>query len=173
MKAPKNIGISVRDRLTQRARERRENAQLLMTRYVIERVLYRLGVSQHRDRFVLKGAMLFSLWAPTPYRATGDLDLLGLGENAPDAITAVFADILAMSVEDDGVVFKHETLRAAAAREEDEYSGVRLDFIAELAGARLPMHVDIGYGDVITPGPVQIEYPSLLGTTAATKSLSA
>jgi hypothetical protein len=166
MKAPKNIGISVRDRLTQRARERRENAQLLMTRYVIERVLYRLGVSQHRDRFVLKGAMLFSLWAPTPYRATGDLDLLGLGENAPDAITAVFADILAMSVEDDGVVFKHETLRAAAAREEDEYSGVRLDFIAELAGARLPMHVDIGYGDVITPGPVQIEYPSLLGHPA-------
>jgi hypothetical protein len=166
MRAPNNIGISVRDRLTQRARERRENTQLLMTRYVIERVLYRLGVSKHRDQFVLKGAMLFSLWAPAPYRATGDLDLLGFGESAPDAIAAVFAEILAVSVEDDGVVFKHETLRAAAAREEDEYSGVRLDFIAELAGARLPIHVDIGYGDVITPGPVQIQYPSLLGYSA-------
>ncbi|WP_250645694.1 nucleotidyl transferase AbiEii/AbiGii toxin family protein [Phyllobacterium zundukense] len=77
MKVPKNIGVSVRDRLTQRARERRENAQLLMTRYAIERVLYRLSVSPYRDRFVLKGAMLFSLWAPVPYRATGDLDLLG------------------------------------------------------------------------------------------------
>ncbi|WP_198521556.1 nucleotidyl transferase AbiEii/AbiGii toxin family protein [Rhizobium sullae] len=90
-------------------------------------MLYRLSVSPYRDRVVLKGAMLFSLWAPVPYRATGDLDLLGFGENAP-------ADI----------------------------AGVRLDFVAELAGARLPMHVDIGYGDVITPDPVDIEYPSIL-----------
>jgi len=166
MKAPKNIGVSIRERLTQRARERRENAQLLMTRYAIERVLYRLSVSPHRNRFVLKGAMLFSLWAPVPYRATGDLDLLGLGENGPDAITAVFADILAKPV-DDGLIFRLETLRAAAAREEDEYSGVRLDLIAELAGARLPMHIDIGYGDAITPGPVDIEYPSLMGQPVA------
>jgi hypothetical protein len=166
MKAPKNIGVSVRDRLTQRARVRRENAQLLMTRYAIERVLYRLSVSPYRDRFVLKGAMLFSLWAPVPYRATGDLDLLGFGENAPAAIAAVFVEILATQVEDDGVIFRPETLRAAVAREQDEYAGVRLDFVAELAGARLPMHVDIGYGDVITPGPVDMEYPSLLGQPA-------
>ncbi|WP_341486813.1 nucleotidyl transferase AbiEii/AbiGii toxin family protein [Pararhizobium sp. A13] len=166
MKAPKNIGVSVRDRLTQRARERRENAQLLMTRYAIERVLYRLSVSPYRDRFVLKGAMLFSLWAPVPYRATGDLDLLGFGENAPAAIAAIFVEILATQVEDDGVIFRPETLRAAPAREEDEYAGVRLDFVAELAGARLPMHVDIGYGDVITPEPVDIEYPALLGQPA-------
>ncbi|WP_244564410.1 nucleotidyl transferase AbiEii/AbiGii toxin family protein [Rhizobium sullae] len=94
-------------------------------------MLYRLSVSPYRDRFVLKGAMLFTLWAPVPYRATGDLDLLGFGENAPAAI-----------------------------------AGVRLDFVAELAGARLPMHVDIGYGDVITPDPVDTEYPSLLGQPA-------
>jgi hypothetical protein len=81
-------------------------------------------------------------------------------------MAAVFADILATPVEDDGVVFRPETLRAVAAREEDEYAGVRLDFVAELAGARLSMHVDIGYGDVITPGPVEIEYPSLLGQPA-------
>lgn len=167
MKAPKNMGVSIRERLTQRARERRENAQLLMTRYAIERVLYRLSVSPHRNHFVLKGAMLFSLWAPVPYRATGDLDLLGFGENGPDAITAVFADILATPVDDDGLIFRLETLRAAVAREEDEYSGVRLDFVAELAGARLPMHIDIGYGDAITPGPVDIEYPSLMGQPAA------
>ncbi|MBB3148117.1 hypothetical protein FHS21_004560 [Phyllobacterium trifolii] len=166
MKAPKNIGVSVRDRLTQRARERRENAQLLMTRYAIERVLYRLSVSPYRDRFVLKGAMLFSLWAPVPYRATGDLDLLGFGENAPAAIAAIFVEILATQVEDDGVIFRPETLSAAPAREQDEYAGVRLDFVAELAGARLPMHVDVGYGDVITPEPVDIEYPALLGQPA-------
>lgn len=165
---PKNIAVSVRARLTGRARARRENAQLLMTRYVIERLLYRLSLSPHRDRFVLKGAMLFSLWAEAPYRATGDLDLLALGENAPDRLAAVFQEILTVRVEDDdGVVFRPETLRAAAARAEDEYAGVRLDFIAELAGARLPMHVDIGFGDAITPGALEIEYPSMLEQPAA------
>ncbi|MBZ9605819.1 nucleotidyl transferase AbiEii/AbiGii toxin family protein [Phyllobacterium chamaecytisi] len=137
-----------------------------MTRYAIERVLYRLSVSPYRDHFVLKGAMLFSLWAPVPYRATGDLDLLGFGENAPVAIAAVFAEILATKVEDEGVIFRPDTLRAAPAREQDEYAGVRLDFVAELAGARLAMLVDIGYGDAITPGPVDMEYPSLLGQPA-------
>jgi hypothetical protein len=111
MKAPKNIGVSVRDRLTQRARERRENAQLLMTRYAIERVLYRLSVSPYRDRFILKGAMLFSLWAPEPYRATGDLDLLGFGANAPATIAAIFVEILATQVEDDGVIGVEERAR--------------------------------------------------------------
>jgi len=162
-KAPiKNIGASVRDRLRQRARARRENAQLVMTRYAIERLLYRLSLSLYRDRFVLKGAMLFSLWAPTPYRATGDLDLLGYGDNAPGHLAEVFRDVIAVAVEDDGVVFRPETLRAAAARVEDEYSGVRLDFLAEIAGARLPMRVDIGYGDAITPEAAEIDYPSLL-----------
>ena len=164
---PKNMAISVRDRLTARARERRENAQLLMTRYVIERLLFRLSLSPHRERFVLKGAMLFSLWAAAPYRATGDLDLLGIGDNAPELLAAVFQEILAVAVDDDGIVFRPETLRAAAARAEDEYAGVRIDFVAELAGARLPMHVDIGYGDAITPSAIEIEYPSLLGQPTA------
>ena len=163
----KNVGASVRERLSQRARARRENAQLVMTRYAIERLLYRLSLSAHRDRFVLKGAMLFSLWAPTPYRATGDLDLLGYGENAPERLAEVFGDILTVGVEDDGVFFRADTIRAAAARAEDEYSGVRLDFIAEIAGARLPMHVDVGYGDAITPEAAEIDYPSLLGQPAA------
>jgi len=166
MKTPTNIGVSARNRLTKLARERRENAQLLMTRYAIERVLYRLSVSRHKDRFILKGAMLFSLWAPTPYRATGDLDLLGLGDNAPDAIAAVFSEILAIPADDDGLKFDLATLLAEPARVEDEYSGVRLKFVAELAGARLPIFVDIGYGDAVTPGPLQIDYPSLLGFAA-------
>jgi hypothetical protein len=160
-KAPVNLAASARARLTQRARERRENAQLVMTRYTIERLLYRLSLSPFRDAFVLKGAMLFSLWAPTPYRATGDLDLLGFGDNAPDRVAEIFREVLKIPSED-GVIFKPETLRAAAARPEDEYSGVALDVQAELAGARLPIHIDIGYGDAITPGVLDIEYPSLL-----------
>ena len=160
-KAPVNLAASARARLTQRARERRENAQLAMTRYAIERLLYRLSLSPFREAFVLKGAMLFSLWAPTPYRATGDLDLLGFGDNAPARVAEIFRQVLEVPSED-GVIFKPETLRATAARAEDEYSGVTLDVQAELAGARLPIHIDIGYGDVITPGVLDIDYPSLL-----------
>jgi hypothetical protein len=124
-RAPRNVAISVRDRLTQRARERRENVQLLMTRYVIERLLYRLGMSPHHDQFVLKGAMLFSLWAAAPYRATGDLDLLGFGESDPEAVAAVFQEILALPVEDDGIVFRPETLRSTAARADDHRYAAR------------------------------------------------
>ena len=156
--APKNVAISVRDRFVARARSRRENAQLLMTRYVIQRLLYRLSCSQHRDRFILKGAMLFSLWADAPYRATGDLDLLGAGENAREKLASIFQEILAVDVEDDGILFRPDTLRAAAARAEHQYAGVRIDFLAELAGARLLMHVDIGFGDAVTPAPVDIRY---------------
>jgi len=165
-RAPVNMGASVRNRLTARARAQREDAQRLMIRYVIERLLYRLGRSPHRGLFVLKGAMLFSLWSPTPYRATGDLDLLGYGDNAPDQLMSVFREIMAMAVEDDGVVFHPESLRVTPAREADEYSGARLDFTATLAGARMTIHVDIGYGDAVTPGVVRIEYPTLLDLPA-------
>lgn len=165
-RAPVNMGASVRNRLTARARAQREDAQRLMIRYVIERLLYRLGRSPHRGLFVLKGAMLFSLWSPTPYRATGDLDLLGYGDNAPDHLMSVFREIMAMAVEDDGVVFHPESLRVTPAREADEYAGARLDFTATLAGARMTIHVDIGYGDAVTPGVVRIDYPTLLDLPA-------
>lgn len=158
---PKNIAASVRDRLTNLARQRKENAQLLMTRYVIERLLWRLSVSPHHKLFVLKGAMLFALWTPTPHRATGDLDLLGFGNNDPDQVAGLFREVMAVPA-DDGVVFHLDSLEAAPARAGDEYSGIRLDCRAELAGARLPIHVDIGFGDAVTPGAQDIEYPSLL-----------
>jgi hypothetical protein len=162
----KNVGASVRARLTRRASERKENVQLALTRFAIERLLYRLSLSPHRDQFVLKGAMLFSLWTPTPYRATGDLDLLGYGDAAPERIAAVFREICGIDVEDDGVVFKPDTLRAEPARAEDEYSGVRITMTAEIAGARLPVQIDIGFGDAVTPGVMEIDYPSLLNMPA-------
>lgn len=158
----RNVGVSVRHRLTNQARSRGENVQLLLTRYAIERLLYRLSRSPYRHRFALKGAMLFSVWAAVPYRATGDLDLLGFGENAPERIADAFREICAASVEDDGVQFSGETIRAEAARVEDEYGGVRLSLDAVIAGARLPVRVDIGFGDAVTPGLAEITYPSLL-----------
>jgi len=158
----KNVGASVRARLTRRASSAKENVQLALTRFAIERLLYRLSLSSHRDQFVLKGAMLFSLWMPTPYRATGDLDLLGYGDAAPERNATVFREICGIDVENDGVVFKPDTLRAEPARAEDEYSGVRITMTAEIAGARLPIQIDIGFGDAVTPAVQEIDYPSLL-----------
>jgi hypothetical protein len=157
----------VRDRLTQRAHANADNVQLVLTRYAIERLLYRLSVSPHRDRFVLKGTILISLWAPTPYRATGDLDLLGYGDAKAGAIVAVFREICTVDAPDDGVTFMPDTMRAEVARAEDEYSGLRVSLQATIAGARLPVQVDIGFGDVVTPAAREVDYPSLLDMPAA------
>ncbi len=162
----KNVAASVRARLTRRAGERKENVQLALTRFAIERLLYRLSLSPHRDQFVLKGAMLFSLWTRTPYRATGGLDLLGYGDAEPERIAAVFRETCGIDVEDDGVAFKPDTLRVDPARAEDEYSGVRITMTAEIAGARLPIQIDIGFGDAVTPAVQDIDYPSLLDMPA-------
>lgn len=158
----KNVGQSVRTRLTDQARTRGENTQLVMTRFAIERLLYRLSQSAYRETFILKGAMLFSLWTPTPYRATGDLDLLGFGDAAPARMADVFRDVCTLAVEDDGIVFDAASVTAEASRAEDEYSGVRVTLVASMAGARLPIQVDIGFGDVVTPAATAIAYPSLL-----------
>ena len=149
-------------RLRQRAVERKEDMQLLLTRYALERLLYRLGISTYKDQFVLKGAMLFSLWATVPYRATADVDLLGFGDDGPDRVAAVFRKICVLSVADDGVVFEPETLRINVTRIAERYGGVRLSLVARVAKARLTVRVDIGFGDAVTPSVQDIEFPSLL-----------
>lgn len=158
----KNVGASVRARLLQRSRDERADFQILLTRYALERLLYRLSLSEHRDRFILKGAMLFVTWVEVPFRPTRDLDLLGFGESTPAAIGDAFRAILALAVDDDGVVFDTQRLEAAAIREGVEYGGVRVRTSATIGGARVLIQVDVGFGDVITPGPVEIDYPVLL-----------
>ena len=166
MSPVKNVGASVRARLQQRAIERKENVQLLFTRYAIERLLYRLGVSTYSEQFVLKGAMLFSLWAPVPYRATADVDLLGFGDDAPERVAAVFRRICVLSVADDGVIFEPETLRTEVTRTGERYGGVRLSIVAKVVEARLTVRIDIGFGDAVTPGVREIDFPSLLDMPA-------
>ena len=162
MKGPRNIPASVRTRLTNRAKANNENVQLVLLRYAIERLLYRLSRSEYADRFVLKGAMLFNLWAEVPYRATGDLDLLGYGDSTAARLVDTFKAVCATDVETDGVEFLAETVRAEQARENDEYQGVRVTLEARIAGARLSLQIDIGFGDVIVPQAQEIEYPVLL-----------
>ena len=163
---PRNIGASVRARLLDRARAERSDFQILLTRYALERLLYRLSVSPHRDRFILKGAMLFVTWAPDPFRPTRDLDLLGHGDNDAEAIAETFRSICAQSVADDGVTFDVAALTAAPIREEMDYDGVRIRTTATIASARISIQVDIGFGDAITPTAIEIDYPTLLDAPA-------
>jgi hypothetical protein len=153
----------VRQRLANIARKSSEDVQRVLVRYAIERLLYRMSVSRYKDRFVLKGAMLFSLWTDAPYRSTGDLDLLGRGDNAPDALRAVFTEIASIEPDPpDALLFESQGMRAELLRADTAYAGVRLRLDAKLGRAKLPVMVDIGYGDVITPGPEQAVFPSLL-----------
>lgn len=158
----RNIGASVRARLLARSRAENADYQILLTRYALERLLYRLSISEHRERFILKGALLFVTWVADPFRPTRDLDLLGYGANNPEAVADTFKAICSTAVPDDGVTFDIEGLTAAPIREDLEYGGVRVQTYAVIDGARIPIQVDIGFGDIITPGPVEVDYPVLL-----------
>ena len=157
----RNVGASVRQRLLNLAHARGQPMELLLTRYALERLLYRLSLSPHRERFVLKGAMLLATWFDEPHRATRDVDLLGFGDAAEDALLGTFREIMAVEV-DDGVRFDLKGLKIEAIRAEVEYGGSRLRTTAALAGARIPITVDIGFGDAVEPGIEDIKLPVLL-----------
>ncbi|MDI6809466.1 MAG: nucleotidyl transferase AbiEii/AbiGii toxin family protein [Candidatus Eisenbacteria bacterium] len=165
-KVMKNVGVSVRDRLLRIARERGEDYQLLLTRYALERLLYRLSGSQYRDQFILKGAMLFTLWGRDTYRPTRDVDFLVFGENDAAGLIRVFRGLCELKVDDDGVIFVPESVQAEPIRDETAYGGIRIRLEARLAEARIPIQADIGFGDAITPSPERIIYPTLLKSPA-------
>lgn len=167
-KETKNIAASIRARLMNHAQAKGLPFDLVLNRYVIERLLYRLSASPHANDFVLKGATLLMTWLDEPHRGTRDLDLLGFGDNAPDRLLALFRDVLETPVPDDGVVFDAAGLRVDRIREELAYGGVRLRTTAILAGARIPVSVDIGFGDALEPGAETVAYPTLLDLPAPT-----
>jgi hypothetical protein len=163
----KNVAASVRQRLRNRARERGDDFQDVLTRYGLERFLYRLTKSPHAGRFVLKGASLFLLWSDRPHRTTRDVDLLGSGDNSIPQMEEVFRGICDVSVEDDGLRFRPETVRGQAISREEEYVGLRMTLTGTLGNARIPIQVDIGFGDAVTPEPEIVDYPVLLSTLPA------
>ena len=159
---PRDLVASVRQRLMNFSRERGEEFQLVLTRYGLERLLYRLAQSPHAGQFVLKGAALFQLWTGLTHRATRDLDLLGQGDPSPDRLRQVFQEVCSLAVDNDGLKFLTDTIQAEQIKEDDEYQGIRLRIEARLGNARLPLQIDIGFGDAITPGPQAVTYPTLL-----------
>jgi hypothetical protein len=157
-----NLGASVSARLLNRARETGQAHQTLLTSYCLERFLYRLSVSDRRERFVLKGAMLLRLWSDQPYRATLDLDLLRRGDGAFEAIREDLRAIAAMPVAPDAVSFDGKHIAVEAIRAEDEYAGTRATLPARCGTARLNLQIDMGLGDAVWPAPRTCTYPTLL-----------
>ena len=123
-KTPKNVGASVRQRLLNLSRERNVDFGVMLSDYAIERLLYRLSCSQHKSRFILKGAVLFRIWSDEPHRTTRDLDLLAFGDPAAAEIGVLLREICDIRVQDDGVEFQADSIRTEDIREEQEYGGV-------------------------------------------------
>ena len=157
----KDLAASVRARLLNIAKSEGSNFNQLLVRYALERFLYRLSRSPHADRFLLKGALLFTLWYDMPHRPTRDADLLGFGPSDLQSIGQTFRDIASITVED-GITFDPDSVTAEDIRKEAGYAGARVVIAGELAKARCKTQIDIGFGDAVTPGPVQSEYPVLL-----------
>lgn len=162
MKEIKNLPASVRARLFASATAKGEVFNRTLVRYAIERFLFRLSKHAGRDRFVLKGAMLFITWSEAVYRPTGDLDLLAHAPADPTAMKAIVADICATPVPDDAIVFDADSITVEAVRREEEYQGLRVSMWAKLENARIRLRIDMGIGDVVHPAPREIGFPCLL-----------
>jgi predicted nucleotidyltransferase component of viral defense system len=158
----RDLGASVRQRLLNRSRASERPFQELLQYYAMERFLYRLGKSSFADRFVLKGALLLTAWRAPISRPTVDIDLLGRTSNELVHIQSVITEVCRVAAEPDGIDFNVRSLQVTRIREDADYEGVRAKFNAVLAGAQIPMQIDIGFGDVIVPLPIVIEYPTLL-----------
>ncbi|MBS0366317.1 MAG: nucleotidyl transferase AbiEii/AbiGii toxin family protein [Proteobacteria bacterium] len=157
-----NLAASVAARLLNRARQTGDDYQTLLTSFCLERFLYRLAVSDRRERFVLKGAMLLRLWSEQPYRATLDLDLLRRGDGSIDSIREDLRAIVATPVPPDAVAFDGEHIRLEAIRAEDEYVGTRAILPARCGNARLHLQIDMGLADAVWPAPRTCPFPTLL-----------
>ena len=161
-----NMAASVRTRLLGIAKTQESDFNQVLVRFALERILYRLSQSEHARRFLLKGALLFTLWYDMPHRATRDADLLGFGASDLESVAQVFREIAAISV-NDGIVFDPASVAAEEIRKEAGYGGVRVTIAGELAKVRCKTQIDVGFGDAVTPGPVDSVYPVLLNDLPA------
>ena len=157
----RNVAASIRARLKLYADAHQQDLNLTLTRYGLERLLYRLSISPHANRYLLKGALLFSLWFDQPHRPTRDADLLGFGPDDVESAVLAFREICQIEV-DDGLAFDPASVKGTTIRKEAGYGGVRVDVLATLDGARIALQVDIGFGDAVTPAPESVNYPVLL-----------
>jgi len=156
-----DLATSIRARLLNLAKANNTDFNQILVRYALERFLYRISQSKYSNQFLLKGALLFVIWYDMPHRPTRDADLLGFGDSNLKSLEEIFRDISSMMV-DDGVVFDPDSVTVEEIRKEAGYSGARVVISANLAKARTKTQIDIGFGDVVTPNPIDATYPTLL-----------
>ena len=156
-----NQSASILARLLTLAKQRGDDYNLLLNRFAMERLLFRLGASPHSEQFLLKGALLFALWYGDPHRPTRDADFLGFGPIDEAKLITTFRDIAAMDM-GDGIVFDPESVKADAIREDNSYGGIRIHLLAHIGSARCVLRIDVAFGDAVTPKPQTIVYPTLL-----------
>jgi predicted nucleotidyltransferase component of viral defense system len=166
MTKPEQLAASVRQRLKNLTGT--TDFQTMLVRYALERLLYRLSQSNYRQQFVLKGALLFDIWLERSHRATRDVDFLGFGDNTPARIEEIFRELCSIDVIADGLEFAVGSVVSSRIKADCEYEGVRINLLAYLAGTRtqIPVQVDVGFGDAITPSPISVEFPALLSFPA-------
>src|SRR5699024_4167191 len=148
----RNVGASVRARLFNKARAEKRDFSLVLTRYALERLLYRLSISEHADHFLLKGALLFDLWFDVPLRSTRDIDLLGFGLAEESYMVAAFEYLCLLEV-DEVIQFDITSIQAPETSKELNYAGIRVTLLGQVDRAHCPIQVDVGYGDPVTPAP--------------------
>jgi hypothetical protein len=159
-----DMAASVRQRLLNMARDEKTDFMLLLRRYAIERLLVRLSESKHSRKFILKGAMLFLAWGEEMPRATKDLDLLGSGTNSIDAIKRIFDSLCLLdTLSIDGLIYNPESITIDSIREDKKYNGLRVKLNVVLSKAHIALQIDIGFGDIVEPSPIEVNFPSLLG----------
>ncbi len=161
-----NVAASVRQRLLNEARATGRPFNELLQYFAMERFLYRLSKSPHSEKFVLKGALMFPTWDVSLTRPTKDIDLLGHVANDIERIVAVAKEVCGQDVEPDGLDFDENSVRGERIAEEAEYEGVRVGFHGKLGTASIAMQLDVGFGDVVVPGPLTIDYPTILDLPA-------
>jgi hypothetical protein len=149
-----NLPASVHQRLLNNARATGRPLNEVLQRFALERFLYRVGHSPYASRFVLKGAMMLTAWRVPSARPTRDIDLLGHMENSVEQVVSAVEAICQEAVPDDGLRFDVASIVGERIVEAGNYSGVRVCFTAYLGNARIPMRIDVGFGDPLVPGPI-------------------
>ena len=162
MSEVKYLPTSIRQRLFNRSHDTNRPFNEILQYYAIERFLYRMSRSSYSDKFILKGALIFLAWGGTIYRPTRDIDLLGFTSNGLDVVRRVIQEVCAQEVEPDGLVFDSHTVQSEQIKEDADYEGVRVKLFGYLGKARIPLQIDIGFADVVSPAPIKLKYPTLL-----------
>ncbi|GAB1538292.1 nucleotidyl transferase AbiEii/AbiGii toxin family protein [Scytonema sp. NUACC21] len=157
-----NVPASIRSRLLNLAKERKEDFSYLLSRYASDRFLYRLSLSRYHKQFILKGATLFRVWNGEPHRATKDLDLLSFGVNEIPHLVEIFKEICCIKYEQDGILFQEETVVGEKIKEDQEYEGVRIKLKGILSNTPVPLQIDVGFGDAVTPTATEASFPTIL-----------